>query len=139
MPRPAESFLAILLSSATTQSAPLSRGQKWITTWAASVHGPYPAGNPVAQPVLDRVFTLPESGATDQTFRLIVRPGVWGSQARLRFSNVFGAQPVTLDDVFAGLQASGGTVTPGTNRRVTFKGKRAVTLPPGQSTVSDPV
>ena len=27
--------------------------QKWVATWAASAHGPYPSGNASAQPVLD--------------------------------------------------------------------------------------
>ena len=31
-----------------------------MTAWAGSVQGPYPAGNPVAQPVLDRVFDAAE-------------------------------------------------------------------------------
>jgi lysophospholipase L1-like esterase len=118
---------------------PLPRGRKWVTSWAASVHGPYPAGNPVAQPVLDRAFESPARGASDQTFRLIVRPSLWGPRARLRFANTFGNQPVTLDDVFAGLQSAGGNVAGGTNRRLTFNGKPALTLPPGQSGWSDPV
>src|SRR4029453_4473259 len=140
MTRPAESLLAIFLSIATVQSTPPPRGQKWIAPWAARVHGPDPWGNPVAQPVLDKVFAPPEGGARDQTFRLILEPGVWGTQARLRFSNVFGPRPGTLDEVFAGVQASGASVAPGSNRRVTFNGgKPAVTLPPGQSTFSDTV
>ena len=140
MTRTAGAFVAIFLSVTTTQSARAPRAQKWVTTWAASVHGPYPSGNPVAQPVLDRVFESPDRGAHDQTLRLIVRPSVWGAQVRLRFSNVFGTQAVTLDDVFAGLQGAGGSVMPGTNRRVTFNGgRKAVTLPPGQSAFSDPV
>ncbi len=38
-------FLAslLLLACATAQSAP---GEKWVTSWAASVQGPYPVGNP---------------------------------------------------------------------------------------------
>lgn len=140
MARTAASLLVIVLSAATIQSAQLPRGEKWAAVWAASVHGPYPSGNPVAQPVLDRVFEPPDRGARDQTLRLIVRPGAWGAQARLRFSNVFGTQAVTLDDVFAGLQGGGGSVVPGTNRRVTFNGgKDAITLPAGQSAFSDPV
>jgi lysophospholipase L1-like esterase len=102
------------------------------------MHGPYPAGNAVAQPVLDGVLDA-QHGATDQTFRLIVRPSIWGSQMRLRFANTFGAQPVTLDDLFVGLQAAGGTTAPGTAERVTFSGKPLVTLPPGQSVFSDSV
>jgi lysophospholipase L1-like esterase len=92
----------------------------------------------VAQPVLDHVFDV-QRGATDQTFRLIVRPTLWGAQVRLRFANTFGTQPVMLDDLFVGLQAAGGTIVAGTNQRVSFSGKPAVTLPPGQSAFSDPV
>lgn len=140
MTRTAGAIVAIFLSATAPQGTQPSRGQKWVTAWAASVHGPYPSGNPVAQPVLERVFESPGRGATDQTLRLIVRPSVWGARARLRFSNVFGTQGVTLDDVFAGLQGAGGSVSSGTNRRVTFNGgKHALTLLPGQSTFSDPV
>ena len=118
---------------------PLPRGRKWVTSWAASVHGPYPAGNPVAQPVLDGAFEAPARGASDQTFRLIVRPSLWGPRARLRFANTFGNQSVTLDDVFAGVQSAGGNIARGTNRRITFNGKPALTLSSGQSGWSDPV
>jgi lysophospholipase L1-like esterase len=113
-------------------------GHKWITAWTASVHGPYPSGNPVAQPVLDQVFESRDRGATDQTFRLIVRPGIWGPRIRLRFANTFGTQPLTLDDVFAGLQSAAGALSPGSNQRVTFKtGRRGVTLAAGESRWSD--
>jgi lysophospholipase L1-like esterase len=120
------------------QSAP--RGPKWAAAWAASAHGPYPSGNASAQPVLDFAISSPAQGAVDQTFRLIVRPDLWGSRVRLRFTNVFGTQPVTFDDVFVGLQAVAGNVVTGTNRRVTFaSGHGRLTLPPGQSAFSDPV
>ena len=112
----------------------------WAASWAASVHGPYPSGNAVAQPELKFAFPSPEMGADDQTFRLIVRPDLWSDQLRLRFANTFGTQPVALDAVFVGLQASGGNVSAGTNRPVTFaSGSRGVTLPAGQSIYSDPV
>jgi lysophospholipase L1-like esterase len=131
-------FVGALMLAAAPADGQRPRGQVWVTTWAASVHGPYPAGNPVAQPVLDRVFDA-QRGATDQTFRLIVRPTVWGPQVRLRLANTFGTQPVVLDDLYVGLQATAGTIAPGTNQRVTFSGKTAVTLPAGQSISSDPV
>ena len=116
------------------------RNQKWVASWAASAHGPYPSGNASAQPTLDFAFESAERGATDQTFRLILKPDLWGSRVRLRFSNAFGTQPVTLDDVFVGLQATAGTLVTGTNQRVTFdKGKHALTVPPGSSSFSDPI
>jgi lysophospholipase L1-like esterase len=86
-------------------------------------------------------FALPvaERGAHDQTFRLMVRPSLWGKQARLRLSNAFGTQTVTFDGVYAGLQRSGSVLVPGSNRPVTFAGKAAVTVAPGQWVWSDPV
>ena len=55
------------------------RAPNWVAAWTASAHGPYPVGNPTAPP--DMRFALPsaETGARDQTFRLIVRP-----ESRLR-------------------------------------------------------
>ena len=118
----------------------LPHGQKWVAAWAASAHGPYPSGNASVQPVLDFAMTSPEQGAVDQTFRLIVRPDLWSSRTRLRFTNVFGTQPLTLDDVFVGLQGVAGNIVSGTNRRVTFaSGRERLTLPAGQSAFSDPV
>jgi lysophospholipase L1-like esterase len=114
-------------------------GQKWVTSWAASVQGPYPVGNPSAQPNLQLVFPSPEAGARDQSFRLIVRPDIWGRQARCRFSNALGTKPVTFDAVFAGLQMSGAALVAGTNRPVSFAGKHSITVAPGQSVWSDPV
>jgi lysophospholipase L1-like esterase len=127
-----------LAGSASAQSLP--RGQKWVASWAASAHGPYPSGNASAQPILDFAIESAERGAVDQTFRLIIRPDLWSSRVRLRFANTFGTQPVTFDDVFVGLQAAAGSVVRGTNRRVTFEnGKGRVTLAAGQSAFSDPV
>jgi len=97
--------------------------QNWVAAWAASAHGPYPVGNPTAQPELRFAFPSAETGATDQTFRMIVRPDVWGARARVRLSNAFGTKPVTFDDVHAGLRSTGPVLVPGTNRPVTFGGK----------------
>ncbi len=111
----------------------------WVAAWTGAAQGPYPLGNPTAQP--DMRFALPsaETGASDQTFRLIVRPDVWGRQARLRFCNAFGTRPVTFGGVHIGLQSSGAALVPDTNRPVTFMGAAGTTVPPGQSAVSDPV
>lgn len=111
---------------------------RWITVWAASVQGPYPVGNPSAQPDLSFAFPAPETGARDQTFRLIVRPDRWGGRARLRFSNVFGDRPLSLDDVSLALPLAGGALIPGTGVPVTFGGNRGATMDPGSSVWSDP-
>ena len=111
----------------------------WATAWAASVQGPYPIGNATLQPDLKLVFPSAELGARNQSFRLIVRPDVWGRQLRIRLSNALGTKPVTFDDVFVGLQLSGSAVTTGTNVPVTFQGAHGLTIAPGSDGWSDAV
>jgi lysophospholipase L1-like esterase len=130
-------LFGLMTMSSLALAAP--QDQKWVTSWAASVQGPYPVGNPSAQPNLSTVFPAAEAGARDQSFRLIVRPDLWGPQTRLRFSNAFGTKPVTFDGVFAGLQMTGAALVPDTNRPVTFGGKSTVTILPGDMAWSDPV
>jgi lysophospholipase L1-like esterase len=120
---------------AMAQTAP----PHWATSWAASVQGPYPVGNPSAQPDLRFAFPSAAAGAHDQTMRLMVRPSFWGQQARLRLSNAYGTKPIVFDGVFAGLQQSGSVLEPGSNTALSFAGAASVTVPPGQSVWSDPV
>jgi lysophospholipase L1-like esterase len=127
--------MAAVPSSARAQQP----SETWATSWAASVQGPYPVGNPSAQPNQSFAFPFTDRGATDQSLRLIVRPTVWGSQARLRFSNAFGTRPLGLDGVFVGLQLGGATVMPRTSRQVRFGGSPSATIPPGGDLWSDAV
>jgi lysophospholipase L1-like esterase len=135
--RLALSFLPVL---ALILAAPVAHAQeKWVTAWAASVQGPYPVGNPSAQPDLRFAFPSPATGARDQTFRVIVTPDIWGREIRLRLSNALGTRAVTFDDVRAGLQLASARVVAGSNRPVSFAGKPSVTVAPGESVWSDAV
>ena len=40
----------------------------WVTSWTGSVQGPYPVGNPSAQPDLRFAFPSAETGARDELF-----------------------------------------------------------------------
>jgi lysophospholipase L1-like esterase len=130
------------------------RGYHWVATWATSpaaffvyippVPPAFPPGAPTTfapatiQP--DLGFPFPNanaSGATNQTFRSIVKPDLWGEQMRFRLSNVFGTQPVTFNAVTVGLQEYSGNVVRGTMARVTFGGASSVTIPPGKEVWSD--
>jgi len=133
------SLLLLLCATITTLISSAQYPDKWVVSWVGSVQGPYPSGNPSAQPNLRHAFPSAEAGARDQSFRLIVKPEIWGPEARLRFSNVFGARPVTFDGVFLGLQRSSSAVVKGTNRRVTFGGKNQVTISRGESVWSDAI
>jgi lysophospholipase L1-like esterase len=124
---------------ASPYAASARDGESWVVSWTGSVQGPYPVGNPSAQPDQKFAFPDPAAGARDQTFRLMVRPDLWSRQARIRLSNSFGTRPVTFDGVYLGLQWSSAALVRGSNRPVTFGGKPSITVAPGNSVWSDPV
>src|ERR1700675_5154093 len=123
-------FSYAALSQVTDAQTAPAKGPHWVAVWTASAHGPYPVGNPTAQPELKFAFADAARGAVDQSFRLIVRPDIWGKQARIRLSNAFGTQPVTFDGAYIALQNSGSAVLAGTGRPITFGGKKHVTVAP---------
>lgn len=139
----ASATLGVLPAAAQTAAGPSTPGSggagSWATAWTGSAQGPYPVGNPSAQPDQRFAFPDPAEGARDQTFRLVLRPDLWGPRARLRFSNAFGTRPLRLDGVFAGLHWGGAAVVPGSNRPVLFGGQPGVTVAPGGEVWSDPV
>jgi len=112
-------------------------GSPWATVWTTASQGPYPAGKPTAQPDLSFAFPNPARGACDQSFRMVLRPSLWGSHLRLRFSNALGARPIHLSDVHAGLHEGSSAVIAGTNRPVLFGGASSVVVPPGACIWSD--
>ncbi len=132
-------LLVLLTLMALNMQNALAEPQKWVTSWIASVQGPYPTGNPSAQPNMRVVFPSPQTGASNQSFRLMVKPDIWGKKTRIRLSNAFGTQPVTFNDVYVGLQLASAELVPDTNHAITFKSKKSVTVPAGESVWSDPV
>src|SRR5204862_963 len=118
----AAAALLALLSFGIAPGALADRGddqgrnpQHWVASWATSpaayfvyvapvpqnqALAPSPTRFTTANIQPDLAFAFPNantSGANDQTIRSIVKPDLWGNTMRLRFSNVFGNQPLTLD------------------------------------------
>jgi lysophospholipase L1-like esterase len=94
--------------------------KNWVSTWVAS---------PQLSP--DQVFS-------DQTLRQIVHTSLGGDLVRVRLSNTFGVQPITLGEVHIALRSKGPAIIPGSDRILTFSGKPAITIPPGTIILSDP-
>jgi lysophospholipase L1-like esterase len=93
----------------------------WTGTWSAS---PDVTGDP---------------GFNNQTIRQIVHTSIGGTAARLTFSNVFGAKPVTLGDVHIARRESGARTIAGTDRAATFNGQPYVTIPAGGTVQTDAI
>jgi lysophospholipase L1-like esterase len=148
-------IIGLFIAALTVHPDTASAQQRWVASWATSPAtffqytppvAPAPPGPPTTfapaniQP--DLGFPLPDAntaGATDQTFRSIVKPDLWGNTMRFRFSNVFGTQPVTFSKVTVALQEYSGNILDGTLAPVTFGGQRSVTIPVGQEIYSDGV
>ncbi|MGI5241168.1 GDSL-type esterase/lipase family protein [Dactylosporangium sp. CA-139066] len=84
----------------------------------------------------------PQSSGTtfnQQTIRQIVRTSIGGTAARIRLSNAFGNQAVTVANVHIARRTSGSSVDAGSDRAVTFGGAAQTTIPVGGSVTSDQV
>ncbi len=86
------------------------------------------------------LVTVDQSKFSNQTLRLIARVSLGGKRLRLRFSNAFGTQKLSIGAVHVGLR-DGKTerIVPGSDRSVTFGGETGATIPVGALMVSDPV
>jgi hypothetical protein len=143
-------LLAYVLPSGTSgaPSDSLNMGKKWVAAWTTPISSAFartsfpPGFSPATiarfrQPEFDSALLNGE--AYNQTFRMIIRPDIWGDTIRVRFSNQFGTHDLALSSAVVGLQEYGAFVLAGSNRTVTFGGKNEVTIPPGRQVLSDPV
>jgi hypothetical protein len=110
---------------------------RWVPSWAAPMQAAYVQPTSDLQPYLS--FALPDARVRNQTFRMIVKPNLWGQVLRIRLSNTFGTQPVTFSAVSVALQKRQANIVPGSSRTVTFGGSRLVVVPAGESVFSDPI
>jgi lysophospholipase L1-like esterase len=79
------------------------------------------------------------AGPADRSYRMIVRTSVGGTGMRIRLSNAFGDHPVTFASAYAGLRKQGAELVHGSNRELTFGGDASVTVPAGETVLSDPL
>src|SRR5690348_7861528 len=103
-----------------------AQGAIWVGTWGSSPQLTEPRNLP------------PPPGLTSNTLRQIVQVSIGGEKLRARFSNAFGTNPVTMDSVHLAQWAGGGRIRTNTDRALAFDGKPAVTIPAGESVISDP-
>jgi lysophospholipase L1-like esterase len=120
---PTLAIVALVLAAASSRAQSTPQPQ-WVGTWATS---------PIqADGVNIRCF----SGVT---LREIAHISIGGDEIRLRFTNEFGLDPLTVSDAHTALSAGGGAIQPGSDRAVTFGGAASVNIPPGAAVFSDPV
>ncbi|MEJ8852058.1 SGNH/GDSL hydrolase family protein [Variovorax rhizosphaerae] len=122
--------LAILCSPAMAQSR--SDAPRWIASWVAAPQGLPP-------PVVNGAHAAPPLAFQAQTVRERVFPTISGEQARVRFSNRFGAAPLHMAEATIALGTGGSAVSPASLQPLLFGGRPDVTIAPGADAWSDAV
>jgi len=96
----------------------------WIGTWAAAPQHSVPSG---------------PQAFRSQTLRLIVHTSAGGNTIRIRLSNTFGDQPLTIGRARIARRTAGANIDVASDRPLTFGTHSSTTIPAGAMTVSDPV
>jgi len=103
----------------------------WVTTWGCA-------------PQLTEPGNLPPAQLANSTLRQFVRTSVGGKLIRVRVSNAYGTNAVTINAAHVALApstASGGNgdIYPATDKALTFRGAPGVVIPRGEAIYSDPL
>lgn len=108
---------ALMLGTTSLASA----ATQWTSTWTTSPAGP--------------TGVIPAASVLRET----ISPRRAGDTVRLHLSNRGGVLPAFFSEVWIGTQAGGAALVPGSNKELTFGGKKSLTLQPGEDAISDPI
>ena len=111
-------MLAMLVASILPTA--FAADTQWVGTWSAAPDSTGPS-------------------LKNQSVREIARLSAGGPSIRIRLSNLLGTQPVIIGPVRVAQHARGSAITPGSSHDVTFSGEPVVTIPKGESRLSDPI
>lgn len=120
-------FSMLLFSGFTNSetSKPAAK-ENWVGTWSTAPQLVEPNNNP------------PEPGLTNNTLRQVVCVSIGGETLRMRFSNEFSKEPVTMKAVHIAVSKGGAAIDESTVTELKFNGKPEVTMEPGSLITSDP-
>ncbi|MCH5719444.1 GDSL-type esterase/lipase family protein [Niabella hibiscisoli] len=101
--------------------------KKWAGTWATAPQLVEPNNMP------------PKPGLDNNTIRQIVRVSIGGERLRLRFSNAFSKEPVTMKTVAIAVAKEGSLIDASTQKILKFNATESVTMQPSGEVYSDPL
>jgi lysophospholipase L1-like esterase len=106
----------------------LAKPQQWVGTWASA-----PLLDAHAKPA----DQLVAPGTTGVTLREVVHVSIGGEMVRVRFSNLYGTDPLVINAAQIAQTLKGAAVVAGSGKPLTFHGQPSVSIPPGALVVSD--
>jgi lysophospholipase L1-like esterase len=118
--------LILALAAVVSAQPLLAKPEKWVGTWASS-------------PLLDVHAQPSEAVLTGATLREVVHVSIGGDTVRVRFSNLYGTDPLVIGAAEIAQTLKGSDIVAGTGKALTFHGTPSVSIPPGALAVSDPI
>lgn len=109
--------IAALSSGAMAQNS-------WIGTWATAVEFTGPGD-------------MPKSSLSNRSLREIIHVSLGGETLRMQLSNIHSKEPVEIKSVFIANPTDSCDIDAKTAKYLTFKGKKSVTIAPGESVYCD--
>ncbi len=103
-----------------------AQGADWVGTWGCSPQ------------LTEQKNMPPPPGLESNTLRQVVQVSIGGNKLRIKFSNAFGTDPVTLVSTHIAVSAGGSAIQTNTDTALTFQGQSSVTIPAGEAIWSDP-
>ncbi|GAA4064983.1 SGNH/GDSL hydrolase family protein [Actinomadura miaoliensis] len=101
---------------------------RWVAGFRSALVGPY-----------EQIRLAQPRGFAGQTVRQALRLAGGGERLRVRLSNRYGREPLTVGAARVAVRKAGDEIVPETDREVRFGGAGQVTVPAGGEVVSDPV
>ncbi len=123
----------LVLASWTVGRPAEAATQAWAEAW-----GRTPLSTTVKTATTTVQATVP-SQVRNQTIREMVWTTVGGSQVRVKLTDRFSTSALVVSAAHVARRQSGGAITSGTDRTLTFGGSGSVTIPAGAEVWSDPV
>ncbi len=124
-------IFALALASSTlagcnSTGAEAASDGTWVASWTASPHAPLTTEGPFAAASYD-----------DVTISQVIRLSEGGSQLRVRFTNRYGAAPLTIGEARIVLLDDEGNEVEGSSRPLTFGGEASAVIPRGAPFATD--
>src|ERR1041385_8964930 len=121
----------IALTLCCLQQELFSAERHWVTTWGCG-------------PQLTEPRNLPPVPLANSTLRQFVRTTLGGKLIRVRLSNAYGTNSVTVNVAHVALSsgtgsAGNGDINTATDKALAFRGAPGVVVPPGETVLSDPL
>ncbi len=123
----ATAFCIMLISLSSSVFSNSKSSKVWTATWSTAPQLVEPGNMP------------PAPGLSNNTLRQVMRVSIGGKSIRVKLSNEFSTNPVTMLEVQIAASKGGSAIDASTIKKLKFNRSTVVTINPGTAVYSDPI